>query len=62
MQVSTISPQTLKRLLAAGLEMAKVFAVVALCNASLSYIKFYVDGNMAEAIKLECLLRFYVSY
>jgi hypothetical protein len=35
MQVATTTPQTSKELLAGGLDMAKLLAVVALCKAYL---------------------------
>jgi hypothetical protein len=51
----------IRRFACNGLDMAKVFAVVALRKVSLSSIYFYVDDNVVKAIQLEYLLRFYVS-
>jgi hypothetical protein len=60
--VATTAPQTLRRLLACGPDMAKVLGVVALCKASLSSVYLYLDDNMVKAIQLEYLLTSYVSY
>jgi hypothetical protein len=56
LQVATAAPQTLRRLLAVGPDKAKVLAVVALCNTSVSSVELYLDDNMVKAIQLEYLL------
>jgi hypothetical protein len=48
-------------LLAAGPDMAKVLAFVALVKANLSSVELYLDYDMVKDIQLEYLLRFYVS-
>jgi hypothetical protein len=59
--VATITLQTSRELLAIGPYMAKVLTVVALSQASLSSVWFYLEDNMVKAIQLEYLFGFYVS-
>jgi hypothetical protein len=61
MALAITIPQTSRGLLAVGPHMAKVLAVIALCKASLSSVRFYLDNNMVKDIQLEYLLEFYVS-
>jgi hypothetical protein len=61
MQVATTAPQTSRVLLTVGPDMAKVLTVVAMHKSSLSFLWFYIDDNIVQAIQLEYLLRFYVS-
>jgi hypothetical protein len=50
MQVATTTPQTLKRFLAAGPDMAKILAVVALPKAILSSVWLYLNINVVKAV------------
>jgi hypothetical protein len=43
---ATIAPQTPRRLLAVGPDMAKILPVVALCKANLGSVYLYLDKVM----------------
>jgi hypothetical protein len=61
MQMATTAPQSSRCLFAVGPDMAKILAEIALRKAFLSSAQLYLDNNMVNAVRLEYLLRFYVS-
>jgi hypothetical protein len=60
-QVPAPAPQTTGRLFAVRPDVAKLLAVVALREGVLCSICLYLDGNVAEAWRLEDFLGFFRS-
>jgi hypothetical protein len=57
MQVAAPTLQASERLLAIRPDVASLLAVEALCKGILWFVRLYLDGNVAEVIELEDVLR-----